>query len=408
MKPYDDDDNRALRQNPRATGDPRHEPQTNPPPTNTSPRNHLPDHQRHTAAPPASASINAIADSLKHANTHSCSLIRQQLATLYWRGSAATRERIEAEIEPEPRDRPKRAQVAPVDPQWVLTEVREFVGLARAGAYMGGDRRVSPKERTRWRFTFQRLAADAREAVRRDDDAAGAGATALELLLDLAGELRGYEYFRSDDPVEAARFVVSDAVALLWRSAQDQHGFAAFAERAMPQLVRWESEDGWTRSGFGKISEKETKLAVVLAQMLPVPDMWVGVADCYLAALDRVASDDRARPKPSWQPAGQRRAQRTADLAQWHVMLLDKLIDSEAEDRLDRLAQHPALGGPELEFLRARLAHRRGDLSDARSLVAAGLEDLPGHRGMLEFAAQIDAPLPPRAQQIRDERSRLA
>jgi hypothetical protein len=333
--------------------------------------------------------------------------LRKALWTLYWRGSAATRERIEAELEPEPRDRPKRAPVAPVDPQWVLGEVREFIELARSGAYMGGDRRVSPKERPRWRFTFQRLVADAREAVRHDDED-GTGATALELLIDLACALRDYDYFRSDDPVEAARFVVSDAVALLWRSVQDQHGFAAFAERAMPQLVRWESDYGWTRRGFGQIPEKETKLAVVLAQMLPVPDMWASIADCYLAALDRAASDPRARPKPSWQSPDRSRERRAANLAQWHVMLLDKLIDSEAEDRLDRLAQHPALGGPELEFLRAQLAHRRGNLSDARSLVAAGLQDLPGHHEMLEFAAQIDAPLPPRAQQIREERSRLA
>src|SRR6266542_5388757 len=83
--------------------------------------------------------------------------LKKALWNLYWRGSAATRERIEAEIEPEPRDRTKRTPTAPVDPQWVLGEVREFVKLARSGAYMGGDRRVSPRERTRWRFTFQRL-----------------------------------------------------------------------------------------------------------------------------------------------------------------------------------------------------------------------------------------------------------
>ena len=47
----------------------------------------------------------------------------------------------------------------------VLYEVGEFVELARAGSYIAGDRRVPPKERTRWRLTFWRLAADAQSAL---------------------------------------------------------------------------------------------------------------------------------------------------------------------------------------------------------------------------------------------------
>ena len=38
-----------------------------------------------------------------------------------------------------------------------------------------------------------------------------------------------YGYFHSDDPVEAAKFVVSDAVAVLWESVLRHDGFAAFA-----------------------------------------------------------------------------------------------------------------------------------------------------------------------------------
>jgi hypothetical protein len=38
--------------------------------------------------------------------------------------------------------------------------------------------------------------------------------------------------------VQAARFVVSHAVSALWQTVLDQHGFAAFAERAAPQLIR--------------------------------------------------------------------------------------------------------------------------------------------------------------------------
>ncbi len=134
--------------------------------------------------------------------------------------------------------------------------------------------------------------------------------------------------------------------------------------------------------------------------------MWAGFADRYLDALDQVARDDPARPNRAWRPTGRDRDRRTADLAEWHRLLLDRLIDSEAEDRLDRLAHHPALGGPELGFLQAQLAHRHGDVGSARSLVQAALQQLPGHQGFLDFATEIGAPLPPRAQQIIKERSR--
>jgi ATP/maltotriose-dependent transcriptional regulator MalT len=100
------------------------------------------------------------------------------------------------------------------------------------------------------------------------------------------------------------------------------------------------------------------------------------------------------------------RDRRTADLAEWHRLLLDRLVGSEAEDRLDRLASHPALGGPELEFLKAQLAHRRGDVSNARSLVHTALQQLPGHQDFLDFCTEIGGPLPPRAEQIARERSR--
>ena len=93
------------------------------------------------------------------------------------------------------------------------------------------------------------------------------------------------------------------------------------------------------------------------------------------------------------------------DLAEWHGLLLERLVGSEAEDRLDRLARHPALGGPELEFLQAQLAYQRGDVSSARGLVRAALQRLPGHQDFLDFASEIGAPLPPRAQQLIEERS---
>jgi hypothetical protein len=330
--------------------------------------------------------------------------LKKALWNLYWRGSAAMRERIEAEVNPEQHAGGKRPSKDLVDAQLLLGEVADFAALARSGAYMAGDRRVSPRERTCWRLTFKRLVSDAEDGLRGQD--ATAAATALEQLIDLACETRDYEYFHSEDPMAAAGFVVSDAVALLWASLQAQHGFAGFAQRAAPQLIRWESRYGWTRSGYGRVGEKETSLASVLARMLPAPDMWVGFTDRYLDALDRVARDDSARPSRTWTPMDRSRDRRTADLAEWHRLLLDRLVGSEAEGRLDRLASHPALGGPELEFLKAQLAHRRGDLSNARSLVHSALHQLPGHQDFLDFSTEIGGPIPPRALQIASERSR--
>jgi len=330
--------------------------------------------------------------------------LKKALWNLYWRGSSSMRARIEAELDPDQAQRRSRPPAEAVDPEWVLSEVSDFVALARLGAYLGGDRRVSPRERSRWRFTFQRLVKDAEHAARAD--ALGGGATALEQLVDLACELRGYDYFRSEDPVEAARFVVSDAATLLWSGIRDQSGFAEFAERAAPQFVRWESRFGWTRTGGGRLREKETSLASVLARMLPAPDMWAQFTDRYLDALDQVAPRAEPTPKGARQRAGWNREDRTAALAEWHLLLIDKLVGSEAEDRLDRLSRHPALAGPELRFFEAELADRRGDDATARTLVYEALEKLPGHRRFIDFAVRIGAPLPPRSQQIVKERER--
>jgi hypothetical protein len=87
---------------------------------------------------------------------------------------------------------------------------------------------------------------------------------------------------------------------------------------------------------------------------------------------------------------------------------LDNLADGEAEDRLDRLAQHPALRGPELRFVQAQLAHRRSDLDAARHSASRCLEALPGHPRFLQFATEIEAPLQSRARQILKERQAAA
>jgi len=291
-----------------------------------------------------------------------------------------------------------------LDPDLVLREVQDFVGLARSGAYIAGDRRVSRQERSRWRFTFQRLVVGAREALL-SPEGIPTGAAAMEQLIDLARDAHDRDYFHSEDPMEAARFVVSDAVGLLWSRLMGEHGFAGFAERAAPQLIRWESRFGWTRTGFGPTSEKETSLASVLAGMLRTPDMWVGFADHYLGALDLVARNGAAKPKRDQSGAEWDRDRRTAALSEWHDMLFDRLVDYGVEDRLDRLIRHDALGGPELTFLQARVAHRRGDVDGARSLVHQSLAKLPGHEVFLDFAFEIGAQLPPRAEQVVRERS---
>jgi hypothetical protein len=329
--------------------------------------------------------------------------LRKALWNLYWRGTAKMRERIEAELDPDQPTRRRGAKSDPVDPHAVLAEVRDFVDLARAGAYLAGDRRVSPKERTRWRFTFRRLLADARDALRSEE--LDPAAAALEALIDLACEVRGVDYFRSEDPVEAAKVVVSDEVALLWTRVRDHAGFPAFAERAAPQLVRWESRYGWTRTGFGQTAQKETSLASVLASMLQVRDAWMTFADRYLEALDDLASGAAAKPRRSWQSPDWTRSERTGALAEWNLLLLDRLVDDDTNDRADILTTHPALGGPELTYLQAWLAHRRGDVRRAQDLIHTSLTQLPGHRDFLAFAAEIDAPLPVRAQQIASDRA---
>lgn len=177
------------------------------------------------------------------------------------------RERIEVELASDGHARPPRRAKEPVDPETVRDEVDDFVALARSGAYLGGNRQVSPRERSRWRFTFRRLAAEAQDALGAED--AGPAASAVEQLIDLACEAGAYDYFRSEDPVAAAGFVVSDVAAVLWASTWERCGFHKFAETAAPQLIRWESRHGWTRYGEGSVAAKETTLKARTATREP-------------------------------------------------------------------------------------------------------------------------------------------
>lgn len=317
--------------------------------------------------------------------------LKKALWTLYWRGAAPLRERVEAIIDPQNKEVRDRAVKSPPDPKLVLGEVRQFAALARSGSYLAGDRRVSRQERSRWRHTFRRLSGEAQDALRGEDLETASAAVAA--MIDLACEARERDYFRSEDPLEAARFVVSDAVAVLWSRMREVHGAVHFTERAAAQLLRWESRYGWTRRGDGWVSAREASLATVLAELLVVPDLWTEVAGHYLDALDRVAEGGRD------QRHGRRsRQQRAEDLSEWNALLVERLAGSDHEELLDRLVAHPALAGPELTFLQARLARARGELGTAGTLVKRCLTSLPGHPEYRMFAEEINTHLPRQGQ----------
>lgn len=125
------------------------------------------------------------------------------------------------------------------------------------------------------------------------------------------------------------------------------------------------------------------------------------------SALDRLAPPARVTPTRPRQTRDDDRERHTEALAEWHARVLERLVDGEAADRVDRLATHSALAGPELTFLQAQLAHRRGQLGRARDLTHESLTHLPGHSGFLEFAAEIAAPLPPHAERLVAERAQF-
>jgi hypothetical protein len=334
--------------------------------------------------------------------------LRKVLWTVYWRGNAQLRERIEDELRPaeQPKVRPK--QELP-DPDAALSEVTRFVGLARDGAYMYGDRRVHHTERSKWRLTFRRVSGDALAALQSDDP--GPAQQAVAEIVDLACEMKSRDYFHSDDPVEAAKFVVSDAVAVLWESVLRHDGFAAFARRVPEQLIRWEADYGWTRRGYGQVPEKETALGAVLARLLSTPDMWRKFAESYLAALDAAGRADPKRPRNMYGSSDgtrYRRQERAKDLAVWHEMLLDRFAGTPEDELLDRLVASPALAGAELTFLGAKLAARRDDVPRAATLATECLKELPGHQGYLEFAVEVGAELPAHARRLLSERAAIA
>jgi hypothetical protein len=322
--------------------------------------------------------------------------------TVYWRGGAAPRTRIEELLEPAKAREAKEAAAA-VDSFGLKADVGRFVELARSGAYMGGSREVSRKERSLWRVAFRRLLDDATRLV--ESGELEAGAPLLEKLLDLANDCRGVYLFHSEDAVSAMKLVFSDRVGILWRATLNTQGFQAFAARAAAQLIRWESPFGWTSGEETPLSEKETTLTSIVSEMVHGADSWALFARAYVQALDGlIAPPPAVVPKRSprhWQEEARSQEharaaeRRTARLEELHALLIDVLAGSDAERLLDTIARHAALGGPERTFVAASLAARRGNLTEARTLIERCLAKLPGHHGFLAFAKQVGAELPP-------------
>lgn len=284
------------------------------------------------------------------------------------------RARVQREIDGEGIGRPPgAADKAAPDNSLLCHEVADFVDLARSGAYLGGDRRVSPTERTRWRFTFKRLVSELQKALRSAD--AVPASVALESLIDLACETVGYNHFRTDDAMAAAGVVVSDAVEQLWRTTRERDGFDVFSQRAAQQLIRWESPYGWTRHGGGPVAAKETTLADILTRTLRDGDIWERFAGHYLTALNEVATQRDADA-------------RTAALAQWHRLLVENL-SPESGGLLEQIVEHPAVTGFEGTFVKAQLARKRGDDPAAGELIALCLQQRPGHPGFRQFATDL-------------------
>jgi hypothetical protein len=157
-----------------------------------------------------------------------------------------------------------------------------------------------------------------------------------------------------------------------------------------------------------QVAERETPLAVPLARLLATPDMWRTFAESYLEALEVAGRADSKRPRTVYgisDKTSYRRKERADDLAAWHEMLLDRFAGTPEDELLDRLVASPALAGPEPVFLRARIAERRGDVSQAAALVTKCLKEMPGRQAYLDFAVEVGAELPSRAREIAAERA---
>jgi hypothetical protein len=307
--------------------------------------------------------------------------LRALLWTAYWRGTAATRERIEELLAPQ-EAAVRRAEEAQVDPALCLDEVVTFCARARNGDYIRGARDLGRKAVTGWRFTLRRLFDESCRLLEQNDFQEGS--EALETLLDFTCELKGRCYFRSEDQVEAAKVVVSDRIEALWLAQIRQEGFAFFIQKAPAQLLRWEEPYGWTTFGGGQTAEKERQLADLLPRLLPGADGFLVFCRAYLETLERLHTrqpDPKARKRTWNDPLADfaRDSEKRADrLEGWHALILERMAGTDDEIILERILEHRAIQGPKTWHLLGRLRQAQGRLDEAQGLVKNALSRYPG------------------------------
>ena len=243
---------------------------------------------------------------------------------------------------------------------------------------MYGDRRVHRTERSKWRLTFRRLVADALSALQADNP--GSAQQAIAEMVDLACEMKGYDYFHSDDPVEPRS-------SCLGPPARSRCSVMT-ASRCSPGARRSSSSAG-RRTAAGRdgatVGCRKRKQPCACRSPSYSPRRTCGgrSSSSTWTRWTRPDGPTRSDPAPygSFDETRFRRHERAKDLAAWHGMLLDRFAGTPEDELLDRLAASPALAGPELTFLRARIAERRGAVGQAATLVTESLKELPGHRG---------------------------
>jgi hypothetical protein len=112
----------------------------------------------------------------------------------------------------------------------------------------------------------------------------------------------------------------------------------------------------------------------------------------YLTALDQART---AAPRIYGVDADYTRTERTGDLADWHLLLLERLEGTDTDHLLDRLVTHPQLTGPELTYLQAHRAIQTGAPDKARALMRDCLKTLPGHEGLPRVREKDQHPVKP-------------
>ena len=328
---------------------------------------------------------------LKKLEGRSVDELRTLLWTAYWRGTAVTRERIEESLNPQEVIKQREVD-AWVDPKECLREVTSFCARARAGDYMRGARDLGRKEVSGWRLTFRRLFDDSARLLQQPDTANEF--RPLVHLLDFTHDLKDWNYFRTQDPVEAAKIVFSDRVETLWRSRIDHAGFGVFLKEAPAQLLAWESPGGWTRYD-GSATEKQRPLTAVILRLLPGHDSVLAFVRNYLIALEamgpRAATPQESKvrssnPRYEWENACRHRSER---LEHWHKALLERFVGSEDEPLIDRILTNRALDGPYTWHLLGRLRLQQGRRSEAKALVKRALDRLPGATSIQATALEL-------------------